>query len=103
MCGFPLGSENLVTTQGSIASAWKLKVPENARERGGKEKLDMYQGDIRIDRGNSGGPVFRSKDGAVLGLAVEMQNSSSAFAYFIPAKYITEFLDKSHVRYARSK
>ncbi|MEO6922287.1 MAG: serine protease [Bryocella sp.] len=35
-CGFPLGTKSLITTVGTIASAWIVRVPVNAAELGGQ-------------------------------------------------------------------
>ncbi|MEO6922286.1 MAG: hypothetical protein ABI142_00520 [Bryocella sp.] len=63
----------------------------------------MYQADLRIDHGNSGGPAFSSKDQAVIGIIDEIGGGQSAFAYILPAKYIIEFLDKTGVKYNKIK
>lgn len=91
-CGFPSNSPNLITSRGAIASAWKLEVPLEAAKRGGKQNIEIYQADLRINPGESGGPVFRVKDGAVIGIVIEY--SGNGIANIVPAKYITAFLTK---------
>jgi S1-C subfamily serine protease len=91
-CGFPFGEPGLVTTSGTIASAWKTETLLAAAANGLSRSVDVYLADLGINRSKSGGPVFRSYDQAVLGMAVESEGS---LGVVVPAKYIAEFL-KAH-------
>lgn len=92
-CGFPFGESGLVTTSGTIASAWKTESLLSAKAATTFPRdVDVYWADLRINAGNSGGPVFRVTDSAVLGMAVELKGS---LGVVVPAKYIVDFL-KSH-------
>jgi S1-C subfamily serine protease len=57
--GYPLNEAALVTNAGSIASSWA--VDEDNRN-------DRYLGDFTANPGNSGAPVYRLSDGAVIGV-----------------------------------
>lgn len=91
-CGFPFGESGLVTTSGAIASAWKSETLSTAKATVRPLPVDIYQVDLRLNPGNSGGPVFRMQDQAVLGMAVELKGN---LGIVVPAKYIAEFL-KAH-------
>jgi S1-C subfamily serine protease len=100
-CGYPIFSPVLVTTTGTIASAWGTAEPsawENvstAKTAGVTTPIDVYEADLRTNPGNSGGPVFRKEDGSVIGTSVATGpagQNSVGLTIIIPAKYITEFL-----------
>jgi len=91
-CGFPFGEPGLVTTSGAIASAWKSDTLNTAKATVLPLPVEIYQVDLRLNPGNSGGPVFRMQDQAVLGMVVE---SKGSLGIVVPAKYIAEFL-KAH-------
>jgi S1-C subfamily serine protease len=89
-CGFPFGIPGLVTTSGTIASAWKTQtLPTSTRGI----PSEVYWADLRVNPGNSGGPVFRIHDQAVLGIAIGTLNGS--IGVVVPSKFISEFL-KTH-------
>jgi len=90
-CGYPLGEAGLVTTSGNIASAWKSEVLKNAQQNGRSILTDTYWVDLRVNPGNSGGPMFRSSDHTVLGMIVEQTPSLGSVGIAVPAKYIAEF------------
>jgi S1-C subfamily serine protease len=88
-CGFPFGEPGLVTTSGTIASAWKTETLPTAAADGFPHSVDVYFADVRINFGNSGGPVFRSLDQAVLGMVIGFEGN---LGIVVPAKYVSEFL-----------
>jgi S1-C subfamily serine protease len=79
-CGFPFGNSGLVTTSGAIASAWKTELLSTAKAAGSINSVDVYWVDLRVNPGNSGGPVFRMSDHAAIGMAVELKGSLEAVA-----------------------
>ena len=91
-CGFPFSEPGLVTTSGAVASAWKSEILTTAKAAGKTVPVEIYWVDLRVNPGNSGGPVFRRSDRSVIGMAVEFKGS---LGFVVPAKYIAEFL-KSH-------
>ena len=65
--GYPNGSAVPVTVTGIVAAP--LATSSDAfMAAHGLGSLQVIQLDIRIDHGNSGGPVFRQSDGKVIGL-----------------------------------
>jgi S1-C subfamily serine protease len=71
--GYPLGEDVLVTTSGSIASAWEGKrVQQPVPGRPGltvPSIADQFLIDIHLNHGNSGGPVYSPDTSAVIGVA----------------------------------
>jgi S1-C subfamily serine protease len=88
-CGFPFGVPGLVTTSGAIASAWKSEILETAKAAGKTTAVGVFWVDLRVNPGNSGGPIFRMGDQSVLGMVVELKGS---LGFVVPARYIAEFL-----------
>jgi S1-C subfamily serine protease len=64
--GFPLNIAVMVTNTGWIASGWYVDVDNRQR---------LYLGDIQVNHGNSGGPVYRVADGAIIGVVVQFRNT----------------------------
>lgn len=93
-CGFPLGEPGMVTTSGAIASAWKTKKLLTATTD--DQAVEVYWADLRVNGGNSGGPLFRISDQAVLGMAVELGGS---LGIVVPAKYISAFLTDHGIKW----
>lgn len=103
-CGFPLGDPDMVTTNGTIGSAWASEIVSTARSSPNAYPIDVYKLDIQLTHGNSGGPIFRLSDQAVLGIVIEgHDNLPGAPPIAVPSKYITEFLTKNNVAWASSK
>lgn len=96
-CGFPFSEAGLVTTSGAIASAWKTDTLNTAEAAEHPLPIEIYQVDLRLNPGNSGGPVFRMHDQAVLGMAVE---SKGSLGIVVPAKYIAEFLKAHRIQWS---
>ena len=88
-CGYPFGESGLVTTMGTIASAWNTQVLLRAEAAGFGFPQQVYNVDLRINPGNSGGPIFRASDGVVVGVAVQ---SLGSLGIAVPAKFVGEFL-----------
>lgn len=65
--GYPLSEPSLVTTAGHIASNWTLA----------DHQYERYLGDITVNGGNSGGPVYRLQTGKVVGVAVAYKPAPS--------------------------
>ena len=117
--GYPLESNNLITTSGAVASAWEsdaaglvdpltgFQVPEIA---------DVYLADISINPGNSGGPAFRTSDSKVIGVCVAYRQSplhfmtgpserfeisgrpvgfSSGLSVVVPSGYVKALVDRA--------
>jgi S1-C subfamily serine protease len=97
-CGFPLGEQALVTTNGTIASAWSTETVLTARGLPNAESIDIYKLDIQLTHGNSGGPIFRLPDQAVVGIVIEGSDVViGAPPVAVPAKYIVGLLTQNGV------
>jgi S1-C subfamily serine protease len=88
-CGYPLFEAGLVTTSGTVASAWNTQILLRAQAAGFNSPQEVYNVDLRINPGNSGGPVFQMSDGAVIGVAVQ---SLGSLGIAVPAKSVEAFL-----------
>jgi S1-C subfamily serine protease len=98
-CGFPVPESELITTMGSVASAWSFQNVNTAKAAGNSTIIDVIQADLRINPGNSGGPLFRLADQAVLGIIVEVGPFTGGLATVIPSKYLTAFLDQYGIKW----
>lgn len=73
--GYPLMESVLVTTAGSLASAWSVDFQDALAPdgQGGYKPADIadrYLADVQANPGNSGGPAYQLVDGAVIGMLV---------------------------------
>jgi S1-C subfamily serine protease len=93
-CGYPLGSYGLVSTAGNIASAWNNTVLVRAAAAGFSNPVGVYEVDLKTNFGDSGGPVFRTSDQAVIGVDVQTFGS---LAIAVPAKFVSAFLDANKI------
>jgi S1-C subfamily serine protease len=79
--GYPFGTPNLITSTGYIASAWAVELDEVPDPLGRGTRLrgvaDSYLADMHINGGNSGGPVYRTAEGAVIGVCVATRGAES--------------------------
>jgi hypothetical protein len=102
-CGFPLGESALVTTSGTVASAWSDETVLTARALPNAMPIDVYKLDIQITFGNSGGPIFRLSDNAVVGIVIEGSTVVGGAPTAVPSKYIAEFLANNGVSWEKAE
>jgi S1-C subfamily serine protease len=116
--GYPLGESVLVTNHGTVASAWGLELdkrPDPATPS--VTSRDVYLGDLQSNPGNSGGPVYATEDGAVIGVLVAGRltavdaggapavidgvalQADAGLSLIVPARYVCEMLDRHGVAY----
>jgi S1-C subfamily serine protease len=113
--GFPLNIPVLITTSGAIASStpWNINRADQTLD-------DSLLVDISINHGNSGGPVFSTKSGEVIGLIDAFENArpdvtnpafaqlrnllvyNSELALAVPSGHIVDLLKKNHVQFNQS-
>jgi S1-C subfamily serine protease len=85
--GFPLALPVMVTNVGWIGSEY-IMLPDNLKPKGHNGIEYVQIGSLQINHGNSGGPVYRVKDGAVIGIAVAYLNA--------PAENVTVHIENSN-------
>ncbi len=108
--GYPFSSLVLVTTFGYIASSWEIN-ELSGPDISAPDAHDFYLGNFTVNGGNSGGPVYSTKDGTVIGICQAYLNApvflnqaptnltyNSGLTVIIPARYITELLKKNNVK-----
>jgi S1-C subfamily serine protease len=83
--GFPQGGAEISITQGVVSRI------EQTRYTHSGDTLLAVQIDAAINPGNSGGPV--TKDGKVVGVAMQALVSGDNIGYIIPAPIVKHFLD----------
>jgi S1-C subfamily serine protease len=98
-CGYPFGQSGLITTSGTLASAWNTMPLLRAESAGVKFPVEVYWVDLRVSPGDSGGPVFKVSDQSVIGIAVE-EATGHGVGIVIPAKFVTAFLKSQGVTFA---
>ncbi|MCK5581823.1 MAG: trypsin-like peptidase domain-containing protein [Candidatus Omnitrophica bacterium] len=82
--GFPFGGDKISITKGVVSRIEVISYTQSAR------KLLAVQIDAAINPGNSGGPVFL--DGKLVGVAMQLVQSSQNIGYMIPVPIIKHFL-----------
>jgi S1-C subfamily serine protease len=100
--GFPLEEPSLVTTAGVLASDMTHDADQPGRER--------LLGDLNVNRGNSGGPVYTVKDAKVIGVCIKGRlalaetvtgpstlGTMAGLCSIVPADVIDDFLRASGV------
>jgi S1-C subfamily serine protease len=97
-CGFPMGSGDLIATAGHIASSDGFEPLITAQQNGFNSPVDVYKVDLRISPGNSGGPLFRESDQAVIGIIVEVM-TNGGYATAVPAKEISTVLTNNNIKW----
>jgi hypothetical protein len=90
--GFPTYSPALITTAGSVVLAVGSKNLIEARKSGDTELVPVYRAKLDISPGNSGSPLFRATDGALLGIVSEIGDEREPVATIIPATQIAKVL-----------
>ena len=95
--GFAMYSPALITTPGNIVRASGSKNLIEARKSGDNELVPVYHARLDISPGNSGGPLFRTSDGALLGIESEIGDERGIVATVIPASEIAKFLSANAV------
>ena len=77
--GYPLATSTLITTSGAMASSWGVDLAE-VQPPGAPEGFtisdmkDSYIADVAVNPGNSGGPVYLSTSGEVVGVCVALES-----------------------------
>lgn len=122
--GYPLGESVLVTNNGVVASSWGVAVEQVAHPTvlgmTFPQVRDVYLGDVQSNWGNSGGPVYSSDDGAVVGVLVAGRltgvtigggpaiigglplQADAGLSIIVPIKYACEMLEQHNVRWTAS-
>lgn len=82
--GYPLAEPALVTTSGTVASAFATDVQQVQLPHGPAgftvpDIADSYLIDVAVNPGNSGGPVYRIETGEVIGVCVAFRIGSARF------------------------
>jgi len=125
--GYPLNSNVLITTSGAIASsdAINIKEVQLASAPAGftrPDTADSYIADVKVNPGDSGGPMYLVKNGAVIGVCLNFQGApvmtiingeqrpvtgpngepvmyNSGLGVFVPAKYVADLLKQNGVKF----
>jgi len=120
--GYPFGEVNLITSTGYVASSWTVERDEVRDPLSGRSVLrgvaDSYLADMQVNGGNSGGPVYRLADAAVIGVCVSSRGAptwfedgqpvqtdkglvlyDSGISSVVPATYVADLLDDSGVEW----
>lgn len=98
--GYPLSEPALVTTTGIIASNWTLY-----------KGSERYLGDITANPGNSGGPVYMTTSGKVIGVCVAGKVTpvleagapsrelvhSAGLTYIVPSQAIIRLIESNNL------
>jgi len=95
--GFAMFSPALITTPGSVVSATGSKSLIEAKKSGEPQPVPVLRAKLDINPGNSGGPLFRSSDGALLGIESEIGDERGIVATVIPASEIARFLSANAI------
>ena len=100
--GYPFASElpQLMTNVGWLAT--DLMRPDVLIPgKPGTYRDYLYLGDVRVNPGNSGGPVYRVRDGAVLGVVISNLLGHTNLAGIVPMRPVTALLEKNGVSWLR--
>lgn len=86
--GFPLNKPVLISTVGHLASSWPIEIDAtNVGFTPGVPRVERetYLADVTANAGNSGGPVYRLSDSAVIGVLVAGEGAQAWVAGSEPA------------------
>lgn len=83
--GYPVGGEEISITEGVVSRVEVQRYSHSQRH------LLAVTVDAAINKGNSGGPVF--KDGKVVGIAFQTLKNAKAIGELVPAPIIRKFLE----------
>jgi S1-C subfamily serine protease len=124
--GYPLSNQALITNAGCIASGWLSDADARRllllREGPGSyDHVDRYLADLEVNGGNSGGPVYETERGQVIGVCVATQNAyvtaaaepvrtqdgsplvySSGLTIVVPSKYVVALLERHNLSWGGS-
>ena len=122
--GYPLGETVLVTNAGMIASSWSVTTDEIPHPSFPALKLpeirDTYLADVQTNPGNSGGPVYSTSDGSIVGVLVDGKltnvlaggepifvkglpiSADAGLSLVVPIKYGIEILERHGVEWTAS-
>jgi S1-C subfamily serine protease len=97
--GYPFGEPVLVTNAGWLGSAWAFHNINNI-------SMDVYLGDVVVNPGHSGGPVYSTETGAVLGVCMARKSVprfGAGLTIITPTRYIVELLNQNNVNWSEYK
>jgi hypothetical protein len=97
--GFPSYSPALITTAGGIVLAAGSKNLVEAKKSGDTQLVPIYRAKLDISPGNSGSPLFRASDGALLGIVSEIGDEREPVATIIPATEIAKVLGANGIKW----
>jgi S1-C subfamily serine protease len=118
--GYPLRETSMTTTHGIVASSWAHIIDREQDPTTGawaKTVRDVYLADVQTNPGNSGGPAYRTSDGAVIGVLVAGRltevvaddgpavvdgvalTADAGLSVLVPATYVVDLLDRNHVNW----
>lgn len=107
--GYPVAEPVLVTTTGTVASSWAFDLSQLPVGAGAvlAELDDLYLVDATINPGDSGAPVYRTSDGALVGICLSFRVAQadvdalgrtltypSGLGVVVPAKYVADLIDQ---------
>jgi hypothetical protein len=92
------GAEVLNTTSGTVITAWALETLQEAKGVGLPQETEVYRLSLMANPGNSGGPLFATKDQHVVGMIVETEPNIGGWpAIAVPAGYLTHLLQDHNI------
>ena len=126
--GYPLSSTVLVTTSGNLASSWsyevqEIQVPGAPAWFRMPDVADSYLADVRVNGGNSGGPVYSVESARVIGVCVSFHTApvqygngnqepvaiggrplsyNSGLSDVVPIGYVIDMLKKHNLKWVET-
>jgi hypothetical protein len=125
--GYPLNEMVVVTNSGGMATSWTTNIEEISAPEAPEwfrmpDVADIYLGDIEVNPGDSGAPVYLINDSTIIGLCVASKPApvkdqdgnpvetngkqlsySSGLTVIIPTSYIIALLEKHNIQCNLSK